>query len=1599
MPRFAGIPVTAPAAPTTATAVRPRFAGVPVEQPAPEPPSLIDRALDAVAPAARDAWNTVDDIGQVYPVVEAGANLATQAVAMPVAGLSGIGAAIGNLAGLTDAEPAQVVQDVGNALTYQPQTTRGQRFTGVAMQPFELLAEAGNAVGETVADAPVTANTVQSLVDLLPGVSEDSAAAAGRASAPALGAAANAALQVFAPIGAGRGIAAGGRALEARRSPVVDALPEANPVPPPIEPAAQPIVPTPVRPEPPRAVVPEPAQQPMPARRPPEDLPRPIEEIEAAPPPDAPAMPPGAKASPDALPPVETPRPQVDTLARGAADEAAGRPAGSGLRAGEDVLSTVEGGRPAQGWASATRVRRGGSPATLYRGESIDLSPEHFAPESLGYATRHPSASLGVWFSNSRRDAGGYGPKVSEHHVDIRRPKVYRVEDFPEFNSPQAAQAFRKKLEAAGFDGIVITARHLKGPTHVVAFRPGQVIRARAKPPAAETPKPRTDDAEPSQVESRGAPPQVNSFAPGGTYVGFINDNVPKPPSGGQGGAGAAASAGARPAGSGTVEKPIRREDVLRPFLKALNIPVYQGGVKGKGVMGWYRPRAETVRIKNKSDLETTAHEVAHHIDDRAFNGFRTDKSRPKSRPWETGPKAAVYAKELKGVSYDSNKAYEGFAEFVRLYMTQPDKARAAAPEFSKWFDDFVKTHEFGPAIRDAQAGMSAWWAQEPLARAASKIGEQKPLNDVMDTWRDELRQSVFDDLHGIAKMETEITGSTEGLGAYQTARLARAAYSIVDGALSLGAPKVKADGSHTFVGKGLEQILEPVARDLDNWTLYAVGRSAKELFQQGREKLFTANEIRAMLALETPEFRQAFADYQQWNKAVVDFAEAKGLINPQTRALWQRSEYLPFYRAGQNAATKRKGGVEGNWNGIQRLTGGTGNIRSVLGNMIQNASHLIAESLKNEARVKVADLADKVQGGGKFMTKIPRANKSVAIDREQIMRYVADMLGVKASDLAGGGGLKSYPPEWQPVIDQLVNQFSQEPGFIQFWMRGQAPKGDNIVAVMREGKPDFYEVGDPVLFRALQSLNRPGQNMVVRFLSWFRRIGQSSITLTPDFIAANVARDTILAGVMSRSGFRPIVDSIQGMKSRLLRDENYREFIANGGGLSSHLMDEQSFRGHLERFYSKRGINTQTVINTPTKLLYALETLADAAELSTRVGEYRRARQQGMSPREAAYQAREISTDFAMRGDNPTVGVLYDTVIFLKAAMNSMDRLYRGAAKDPQRAQIAAKTGMLALASMWLYSVNRDNPLYQDLEDWDKDTHWHFFVPKAGAADDAPPEERYHHFRYPKIWEIGAVSSLAERSLAAIMDDDKDGLGDDFARILGNLFHVQLIPQAVQPLYEQATNKDTFTGRPIETMGMESMAKWARAAPQTNRTLTELGVASRNLPEALQVNPVRTEALLRGYFNTWAMYGLALSDAALFDDKPTMRVDDYPVIRRFYAADPQRHTRYETEFYDMLRDATELRRTMKQMDKTGRPEIAGELQAEPLQGEYTFLSKMQTRLRAIYADQREVYRDNTLSPDEKRQRLDDLARERNELLKGVVQGVNERKSLEGIEP
>lgn len=632
---------------------------------------------------------------------------------------------------------------------------------------------------------------------------------------------------------------------------------------------------------------------------------------------------------------------------------------------------------------------------------------------------------------------------------------------------------------------------------------------------------------------------------------------------------------------------------------------------------------------------------------------------------------------------------------------------------------------------------------------------------------------------------------------------------------------------------------------------------------------------------------------------------------------------------------------------------------------MVQNAAQLIDKAVKNEARVKIADLADKAKGG-RFMVKIPAESRPVKIDPASAADAVLKAMGINRAEWNARG--QKLPKFAQKIIDEL----KASPEFLELMVGNQPPAGSNVVAVLRNGKPEWYEVGDPILYRALSSIDRTNQHWLINWLGLPKRVGQATITMTPEFWVANIARDTIMGSAMTRSGFKPVIDSLRGMRSRMMSDSVYKDYIANGGGLSSIYLDETKLRAKMEKFYGRQGIDYRTVLDTPDKLLGFIETLGDAFEMSTRIGEFKKAVDAGEHPRHAAYTGREVSTDFAMRGDSQALGMMYDTVMFLKPAVLSWDRLYRGLAHDPNRGAIAIKSGALALSSAALYLLNREDQRYQDLPDWDRDANWHFFI-----GDQ--------HFRYPKIWEIGALSSAAERTVERIMDKNPENLAKDFARIIKQTFSLNLIPQIVAPLAEQAANKNSFTQAPIETQGMEDLQPFMRAKPHTSETLKAAGMATRNLPESLQVNPVRAEALVRGYFNTWAMYGLMLADQTLFSDKlPEKRADELPVVRRFYSQEPAKHTKYEEQFYDLLGESKRLHNTMKALDKTSRTDIADEIEQRPMTGVDRQMERASRNIQAITRDMNEA-RASNLTREEKRQRIDDLQKDKNALLKEVV--------------
>lgn len=1433
-----------------------------------------DRTFDGAA-------KTIEAIGAVYPVAETAANLASQAVAMPVAGLAGLGAAATKAVGLTDAEPGDVVHSVAGALTYQPQTELGQHLTGAAMYPFEKLAEGARHAGEKTLDAtgsPAAATAVDTAINSLPmalGVRRGETARAPNQSRQAPIQEARTNLynsQQPAPFAEQpRGFTPTPEykadiALQSigKAATVDEAIALFN------EATANPIR----LPESSTSLVPAGLGKTLPEASP--------ETI----------------AQPDVNPMV------VDTLVQPDISQASQ----AMIRPG-DVQAKVDIG-------SGAIVSTAGMPYKTQNGARLAL-------HAKGLQQSHEIVPVGEGF--------GLMPKKQ-----TAEPMQSVPHDIEPFSVEAGASALPDEIIAPARSGaslaqpsnpkITAMSEPVKGDIGVRLSESGNFQNALSDKPM-------------DQVH--------NSWAPGTNYVGVGVDRAV--------------------AGAKLSDKPIRREDVLIPFMKALDTTLYEGRVKGKNRLGFYIPGKQAVRIKGKSDLEVASHEIAHLIDDRV----------PEIKRVYLNDK--TLREELRGVSYDSSKIHEGFAEFVRLYMTQPEQAMDKAPNYYRWFDDLTQRHEYGPAIRQAQEGMSAWFNQDALHRAQSKIGMQRDLNSALDGVFDKFRQSSLDDLHGVYRMERSLKGKIEPLGAYEISRNTRGAGAMVDGAIRLGAPIRKPDGSFVFNGKGLQQILDPVASELDSFLHYAVGRSARELQMQGREKLFTREEVNAMLALEKPEYKQAFNEYQQWNKAVLDFAEAQGILNPHIRQMFSRQQYIPFYRAGQPGAYNA-GGVTGNWSGIKKLTGGDENLRPILGNMIQNASMLIEASLKNEARAKIVELASQ-KGGGKFLVKIEADQRPVKIDKAQVKDELLKAAGIDPTAARMG----MLDAEQAKVVEAIEQAIDQAPGFFEFMLHNQAPSG-NVMAVLRNGKPEYYEVADPLLFRAVQSLNRPAQNWLIRLLGWPKRIGQATITLTPDFMVANLARDTIMASIMSKAGFKPFMDSVRGMASRIKTDPAYQEFIANGGGFASYLRDEATFKAHLERFYTGKGIDYRTVLDTPDKLLYGLETIADAFEMSSRLGEYKRLRAKGEHPRHAAYAAREISTDFAMRGDSKELGFLYDTVMFLRPAVVSMDRMARGLLHDENKGAIAAKAGTLALMSVGLYLVNRDKPEYQDLADWDKDGNWHFFIPQQDGSTS--------HLRYPKIWEIGALASISERTMGKLLDDEP-ALGKSVAGIVRKVFNLNLMPQIVAPLYEQATNRNSFTGAPIETPGMENVQPWLRAKPTTSETMKALGEATRNLPEGAQVPPARAEALLRGYFNTWAMYGLMLTDSALFGKQlPERRMDELPVVRRFYSADPAKHTKYEEMFYEMLGEAERLRGTMRELDQRSMKSIADEYDANPKTARASQLQRASDSLTDISIRMEEVRRSNK-TPEQKRLELDALLAKRNALLKAAVSNKSEVKAPE----
>jgi len=850
---------------------------------------------------------------------------------------------------------------------------------------------------------------------------------------------------------------------------------------------------------------------------------------------------------------------------------------------------------------------------------------------------------------------------------------------------------------------------------------------------------------------------------------------------------------------------------------------------------------------------------------------------------------------------------------------------------------------------------------QDPvLKEAAEKIGYEDVsfrdrYNKWREAWRDKFNQGMFDRFHGIKRALSYAHETNKG---YIQTRLTTSLDSVMKSVMEYG-PPVWSGGivqSDAKIG-GFLDILQPVMAQIDLWGMYMAGVRAKRLLAEGREKLFSEEQIDAMVALgdKYPQFARVAAKYAEFNKKILDFAEEAGVINPDTRSLWENADYVPFYRVEDERLVgpfSGGAGVANQRSPIKRLKGGDANIGNVIHNIMVNMTKLVDTSMKNQAALTTVDA---LRGSG-IVSKQPMTFSQQVIPLNQVKKLLID---------------RGMNPETIPVaaLEGFQKMFAVQP-----------PEGPGVISILRDGKKEFYYTDDDLLYRAMTNINKKHWGSWMNLFRAPKRLLTTMITLDPGFMAANYVRDSLSAFVLSRDHFIPVASGIKGFGQALVKDKAMRTMLSAGAAFESGYINQYDPKStdRVIKDAMKKKTFSRTVLNTPKKLFQAWKAIGSATENANRMAVYNAAIAAGKSEMQAVFEAKDLM-DFSMGGDWPAVQFLIQTVPFMGARMQGLHRLGRGFAENP--AAFLLKGTMVGMAGMALFLTFRDDERYKELEEWDKDTYFHWWI-----GDN--------HYRLPKPFEVGAIfNTIPERIMEYAASNEKDApklFWSRMGHMFGETFNMNPVPQTLRPMTESYFNYNFFAGRSIV-----SPYEADRMAPEqyrysTSPTMVELG---RALPAELDVasskirSPLHLANLFYGYTGTLGKYFLLASDAVVRDqmdypNPPELRKSDWPVVSRFFRGSEPRRTKYEEETYRLIKKVSEIQGSLRFLEKTEQEARFEDIQTEwePYIRVAKDLEDVREDVSDINAAIMNIWMDPEMDPKQKRIEVDSLQKDKNML-------------------
>jgi hypothetical protein len=953
--------------------------------------------------------------------------------------------------------------------------------------------------------------------------------------------------------------------------------------------------------------------------------------------------------------------------------------------------------------------------------------------------------------------------------------------------------------------------------------------------------------------------------------------------------------------------------------------------VGGKTAAGQYGLKTGVIRVAKPDDFDVLTHELGHHVEVALGRSVQTLMKTFQGELVPLAYNGAAKGMELK----------EGFAEFMRLFATNPIYAASQAPGFDQAFRAMLAKEqpEMLAAIEEAARAWRDWNAQPSADAVASTIVStaepkyfakaRKDLNryGLGGTIADRLSRAytmLFDDLNPINRAVTELarvyrahTGEglelAVGRDPYKLARMARGAWNAGHMDISHGVTPYRgtAPASASFRDALITAMGKPNV--LSGWDEDAVRRFGAYLWSRralGEWDRFDAGEIpnapdklrRADHARNVAESEAAYPNFAaaadmiyDWNRALWTKKRDAGLISQEQWADGLKiRDYVPGLRSFDGEGDTRVdggGGAGGSIKGglVKRFRGSRRDVINPVESMIADAYETSMAIARNDVVKQLDRLAQMAgPGGGAIAERIPSHQLSASmVDPLEAVSAAAKAAGLSKPDivLLRDAMEAAIGEEKAAIFRPAIINEKGEP--IAFFRDGGELKA------LRLADGDFGRQ----MFASLTQMTRAEENVFINMLAKPAAVLRLGITAAPEFVLANLIRDLTTSAIYYGRPFERVKGVFTGMADELLGREAARAYNAASGimgGANVAAVTDMRVNADIQALRKK---------GWAAERLTSLEGLLQVTELSEtgmRLGLFKsffeEAKGRGLddieATLEASYRARD-HIDFNRRGSAMTG--LSRLIPFLNAALQGTDKtvrlmiapLFREAVSETDlraRADATkawARLSALTVAGMGIHALMSEYDEYRDLSVQTRATHW---MVKWGDK----------WFAIPKPFEMALLLNLGEAAFDAVAKQDPRW-AETYRR---GLLEVAMPPNvmegnpAIATAFELATGNKLRDGGPIVPEGLEGMEPWLQFTARTSEL-------SKTIGKAINMSPAVIDHVITAHTGSMGRNALALYDYAL-SDKPVQGWDDFAVTRRFIK-DGSRGAQSTRAFWDMV--------------------------------------------------------------------------------------------------